>query len=77
MALDLVISSEVISSVAMAMDEQPFLFPQQEILDFLKANLDMNNLTLQVGHGLIYRLNTRRAKIEFPSYNRLCTSKIM
>lgn len=31
----------------MAMDEQPFLFPQQEILDFLKANLDMNNLTLQ------------------------------
>ena len=35
----------------MAMDEQPFLFPQQEILDFLKANLDMNNLTLQVGRG--------------------------
>ena len=39
-------------SAAMAMDEQPcFLFPQQDILDFLKANLDMNSLTLQVGHG--------------------------
>ena len=46
------ISSESkVITVAMAMDEQPFLFPQQEILDFLKANLDMNNLTLQVGRG--------------------------